>query len=104
MRFYSEDEDGSRPVWMSPEEMADPGSLLQEFCGEYSLSSCRFYLWKMLTASVSAGNHPAEASAGDQLYFFENLMPALEALYLIYRAPAKEVQGDCEGIIDCGSR
>lgn len=75
---------------MSPEEVADPGSVLQEFCEEYSLSNCRFYLWKMLTASVSAGDHPVGASAGAQLYFFENLMPALEALYLIYRAPAEE--------------
>ncbi len=94
MRFYSEDDEGGRPVWMSPEEIADPGSLLQGFCEEYSLGSCRFYLWKMLTASVSAGNHPKEASAGDQLYFFENLMPALEALYLIYKAPIEEKQED----------
>lgn len=92
MRFYSEDDEGGRPVWMSPEEIADPGNLLREFCEEYSLSNCRFYLWKMLTASVSAGNHPPEASAGAQLHFLENLMPALEALYLIYKAPAEDME------------
>ncbi|ODS84057.1 MAG: hypothetical protein ABS46_04605 [Cytophagaceae bacterium SCN 52-12] len=90
MRFYSEDDEGGRPVWMSPEEAVDPCSTLREFCGEYSLSNCRFYLWKMLAASISAGNHPVNASAGDQLYFFESLMPALEALYLLYREPAEE--------------
>ncbi len=92
MRFYSEDDEDGRPVWMSPEEIADPAGLLQGFCAEYPLSNCRFYLWKMLSASISAGNHPPEASAGAQLYFIENLMPALEALYLIYKEPANEMQ------------
>lgn len=84
MRFHSERGHEQRgPVWMSPGEMAEPEVLLERFCDDYTITDCRFYLWQMISASIAAESHHVAAPAGDQLYFFENLMPVVEALYLI---------------------
>jgi len=83
MRFISEDPADVRPLWMSPQEINDPSELIRQFCSLHSIGDCRFFLWQMLSNSVSAKNTDANASAGDQLYFFENLMPFIEAVFLL---------------------
>ncbi|MGN7890329.1 hypothetical protein [Dyadobacter sp. 22481] len=82
MRFISEGAD-LRPLWMSPEEVSDPSKLISHFCKTHSIADCRFLLWQMLSNSISTGTPHIHASAGEQLYFFENLMPFLEAVFLM---------------------
>lgn len=82
MRFISDDHDEQRPVWMSPEERENPLAFLSSFCHDYPIADCRFILWHMLSASLSAPIQNDEPSISDQVCFFENLMPALEALHL----------------------
>lgn len=83
MRFITEDDADVRPLWMSPQEINDPSEFIRQFCRVYSIADCRFFLWQMLSNSVSAKNPDANASAGEQLYFFENLMPFIEAVFLL---------------------
>lgn len=82
MRFVSEGAD-LRPLWMSPEEISDPAELISHFCKTHNIADCRFLLWQMLSNSISTGTLHIHASAGEQLYFFENLMPFLEAVFLM---------------------
>jgi hypothetical protein len=82
MRFISDDHDEQRPVWMSPEERENPLAFVSSFCHDYPIADCRFILWHMLSASLSAPIQNDEPSISDQVCFFENLMPALEALHL----------------------
>ena len=83
MRFISEDDADVRPIWMSPQEINDPSEFIRQFCRMHSIADCRFFLWQMLSNSVSAKNTDANASAGEQVYFFENLMPFIEAVFLL---------------------
>src|SRR6218665_1458889 len=83
MRFISEDPASMLPVWMSPEELNNPSILIKEFCDLNTISDCRFMLWQMLSRSLSADSQHCQASCGEQLYFFENLMPFIEAVYLV---------------------
>jgi len=91
MRFISEDDADVRPLWMSPQEINDPPKFIRQFCSLHSIADCRFFLWQMLSNSVSAKNPDANASAGEQLYFFENLMPFIEAVFLLQHTDAEQV-------------
>ncbi|SEJ16607.1 hypothetical protein SAMN04487995_3569 [Dyadobacter koreensis] len=91
MRFISEDDADVRPLWMSPQEISDPSEFIRQFCRMHSIADCRFFLWQMLSNSVSANNTDADASAGEQLYFFENLMPFIEAVFLLQYTDAEKV-------------
>jgi hypothetical protein len=91
MRFISEDNADARPVWMSPQEINNPSELIRQFCSLHSLTDCRFYLWQMLSNSVSAKTPHINASAGEQLYFFENLVPFIEAVFLLQQAESQEL-------------
>ncbi len=82
MRHTTSNPEFQYPVWMSPEEMAEPGELLREFCRSWDLADCRFYLWQMLSNSISYDHPHIEAMPGDQIYFFENLIAMIEAVYL----------------------
>lgn len=82
MRFISDDIEDQRPVWMSPEEIVDPAKLVSVFCQQFTITDCRFLLWHMLTASLSAENHDSVPGIGEKVYFFENLMPFIEAVFL----------------------
>jgi len=82
MRYITSDPKIQHPVWMSPAEMAEPGELLIEFCRSWELTDCRFYLWQMLSNSILSNNTHVEATHGDQIYFFENLITMIEAVYL----------------------
>ena len=91
MRFISEDDADVRPLWMSPQEINNPSEFISQFCRMHSIADCRFFLWQMLSNSVSAKNTDANASAGEQLYFFENLMPFIEAVFLSQHADAERI-------------
>ena len=91
MRFISEDDADVRPLWMSPQEINDPSEFIRQFCRTNSIVDCRFFLWQMLSNSVSAKNPDVNASAGEQLYFFENLMPFIEAVFLLQHTDAKNI-------------
>jgi hypothetical protein len=93
MRFISEDDTDVCPLWMSPQEISDPSDFIRQFCSLHSIADCRFFLWQMLSNSVSAKNTDANASAGEQLYFFENLMPFIEAVFLWQQAESHEHSG-----------
>ena len=94
MRFISEDPADVRPLWMSPKEINDPPEFIRQFCRMHSIADCRFFLWQMLSNSVSAKNTDANASAGEQLYFFDNLMPFIEAVFLLQHTDAEQVVGE----------
>ena len=81
MRFISEDPASMLSVWMSPEELKNPSLFIKEFCDLNTISDCRFMLWQMLSGSLSTENQRSQASCAEQLYFFENLMPFVEAVY-----------------------
>lgn len=85
MRHTTCNPEFQHPVWMSPEEMAEPGELLREFCRSWDLADCRFYLWQMLSNSISYDHPHIEAMPGHQIYFFENLVAMIEAVYLTNR-------------------
>jgi len=91
MRFISEDDADVRPLWMSPQEINDPSEFIRQFCRMHSIADCRFFLWQMLSNSVSAKNPDVNASAREQLYFFENLMPFIEAVFLLQHTDAKNI-------------
>ncbi|MBE9460592.1 hypothetical protein ACFP1I_21850 [Dyadobacter subterraneus] len=91
MRFISEDDADVRPLWMSPQEINDPSEFIRQFCKTNSIVDCRFFLWQMLSNSISAKNPDVNASAGEQLYFFENLMPFIEAVFLLQHTDAKNI-------------
>ncbi|TKT94049.1 hypothetical protein [Dyadobacter frigoris] len=93
MRFISENTKNFLPVWLAPEEINDPAEFIKQYCGTHSIVYCRFILWQMLSNSVSTENQHIDASPGEQLYFFENLMPLIEAVYLLQRESAKMVEG-----------
>jgi len=90
MRFISEGDADVRPLWMSPQEINDPSEFIRQFCRMHSIADCRFFLWQILSNSVSAKNTDANASAGEQLYFFENLMPFIEAVFLLQHTDAQQ--------------
>lgn len=92
MRFISEDNSENRSIWMSSEEIINPWELVHQFCKIHSLTSCRFFLWQMLSNSVSAEGQHIDASAGEQIYFFENLMPFIEAVFLITRQDVNDIE------------
>ena len=92
MRFASENNKDFHPVWMTPEEINDPAEFINEYCRSNSIVYCRFILWQMLSNSVSMENQHIYASAGEQLYFFENLMPLIEAVYLSQFESTKKVE------------
>ena len=96
MRHTTSNPEFQHPVWMSPEEMAEPGELLREFCRSWDVADCRFYLWQMLSNSISFNNPRIEATHGDQLYFFENLMAMIEAVYLTNQPSATTVDQQIE--------
>jgi HEPN domain-containing protein len=83
MRFTTSSEDHQNPAWISPEEMASPGDFVRNFCESWKLSDCRFYLWQMLSNSVSYEFTHVEASVGGQIFFFENVMAMIESVYLL---------------------
>lgn len=93
MRFISENTKEFHPVWMAPEEINDPAEFIKDYCKSHSIVYCRFILWQMLSNSVSTENQHIDASPGEQLYFFENLMPLIEAVYLLQDESAKKVEG-----------
>lgn len=97
MRFISEDAADGRPLWMSPQEINDPSEFIREFCRTNSIADCRFFLWQMLSNSVSAKNPDVNASAGEQLYFFENLMPFIEAVFLLQQTNEVHIANERSG-------
>ncbi|MCF2446937.1 HEPN domain-containing protein [Dyadobacter sp. CY345] len=83
MRYTTSSEEHQYPVWISPEEMASPADFVRNFCDSWKLSDCRFYLWQMLSNSISYEFTHIEASAGGQIFFFENIMAMIESVYLL---------------------
>lgn len=85
MRYTTSDPKFQDPVWMSPEEVTEPAKLISDFCRSWDLSDCRFYLWQMLSNSIASDSQPIGASSGGQVYFFENIVAMIEAVYLVNR-------------------
>lgn len=103
MRHTTSNPEFQHPIWMSPEEMTEPDELLREFCRSWDLADCRFYLWQMLSNSISYDHPHIEAMPGGQIYFFENLIAMIEAVYLTNRPsvpridkPAEEGEAEME--------
>ncbi len=96
MRHTTCNPEFQHPVWMSPEEMAEPGELVREFCRSWELTDCRFYLWQMLSNSISYDHPHIEAMPGDQIYFFENLIAMIEAVYLTNRPSVARIDKQAE--------
>jgi hypothetical protein len=91
MRFSTSYDEFNRPVWMSPQEQNDPSDVITSFCTSWSLSDCRFYLWQMFSNSVSAPKNHHDPPLAEQVYFIENLMPFIEAIFL-----TTENDGNCK--------
>ncbi|WP_345027540.1 hypothetical protein [Ravibacter arvi] len=70
---------------MSPEEVTEPAKFISDFCRSWDLSDCRFYLWQMLSNSIASDSQLIGASSGSQVYFFENIVTMIEAVYLVNR-------------------
>lgn len=85
MRYTTSDPKFQDPVWMSPEERKKPEEFISDFCRSWCLSDCRFYLWQMLSNSIASDSQPIGASSGSQVYFFENIVAMIEAVYLVNR-------------------
>lgn len=83
MRYMSEDIKDLKPVWISSQETERPEKIFPEFWRNYTIADCRFFLWQMLSASISAEGQHVDASPGEQLYFFENLVVYLEASFVL---------------------
>ena len=83
MRYLSDDSNDQNPVWVSSVEMQSPKTFLKSFLKDYTVADCRFFLWQMLSASISSDNQHADASPGEQICFFENLMPFIECAFLV---------------------
>ncbi|MGX5854429.1 hypothetical protein ACWKW6_12315 [Dyadobacter jiangsuensis] len=83
MRYISENVNDLKPIWMSSPETDRPEKLLSEFWINYTIADCRFFLWQMLSASISTEGQHVDASPGEQIYFFENLVVYLEASFLL---------------------
>lgn len=92
MRHTTCNPEFQHPVWMSREEMAEPGELIREFCRSWDLADCRFYLWQMLSNSISYDHPHIEAMPGGQIYFFENLIAMIEAVYLTNRPSVARIE------------
>ncbi|WP_149244289.1 hypothetical protein [Dyadobacter sp. 32] len=82
MRFTSDDKADMRPVWLSQQEIKDPNLILDGFIKEFTVTDCRFLLWRILVASLSSENQDSIPTIPERIYFFENLMPFIEAIYL----------------------
>lgn len=82
MRYISENVSDLKPIWMSSLETERPEKLLSEFWINYTIADCRFFLWQMLSASISTEGQHVDASPGEQIYFFENLVVYLEASFV----------------------
>lgn len=99
MRFISENPADMRPVWMSQNEIEVPDNLLKQFFQDFSLTDCRFFLWQMLSASVATENKNSQAGNGELIYFFENLTPAIEAMYLVVKTqPPSTLEASGESV------
>lgn len=83
MRYISEDVKDLKPVWISSQETERPEKILPKFWRNYTIADCRFFLWQMLAASISAEGQHLDASPGEQIYFFENLVVYLEASFVL---------------------
>jgi len=83
MRYTTSDPKFQDPIWMSPEEATEPAKFISDFCQSWDLSDCRFYLWQMLSNSIASDSQPNGASSGSQVYFFENVVAMIEAVYLV---------------------
>lgn len=83
MRHLSDDSNDQKPVWLSSVEIQSPKTFLQSSLKDYTVADCRFFLWQMLSASISAHNQHTDASPGEQICFFENLMPFIECAFLV---------------------
>jgi len=98
MRYISEDGKDLKPVWISSQETERPEKILPEFWRNYTIADCRFFLWQMLSASISTEGQHVDASPGEQLYFFENLVVYLEASFMLdqHRSLSKAKTGERE--------
>jgi len=98
MRYISEDVKDLKPVWISSQEIECPEKILPEFWRNYTIADCRFFLWQMLSASISAEGQHVDASPGEQIYFFENLVVYLEASFVLdqHRSLSKAKAGERE--------
>jgi hypothetical protein len=103
MRFISEDVNDLKPVWMSSQETERPEKLLPGFWMHYTIADCRFFLWQMLSASISTDNQDVDAGPGEQISFFENLVVYLEASFILdNRHPSSKTQMDEAGPAEPG--
>jgi len=84
MRFISDDANDLKPAWLSSQETECPEKLLPGFWKLYTIADCRFFLWQMLSASLSSENQDVDASPGEQISFFENLVVYLEAAFILH--------------------
>ncbi|WP_143061677.1 hypothetical protein [Dyadobacter sp. SG02] len=100
MRYISEDGKDLKPVWISSQETESPEKILPEFWRNYTIVDCRFFLWQMLSTSISAEGQHVDASPGEQLYFFENLVVYLEASFVLdqHRSLSKAKAGERDHI------
>lgn len=95
MRFISDDANDLKPAWMSSQETECPEKLLPGFWKHYTIADCRFFLWQMLSASISTENQDVDASPGEQISFFENLVVYLEASFILdNREPLSKAKRD----------
>jgi len=100
MRYISENVNDLKPIWMSSLETERPEKILPEFWRNYTIADCRFFLWQMLSASISTEGQHVDASPGEQLYFFENLVVYLEASFVLgqHRSLSKAEAGERDHI------
>lgn len=91
MRYTTSNSLQNTAVWLSPEEIKDPGKFIGDFCQQWQLSDCRYFLWKMLSGSISISyqDHDVIIPVGRQIHFFENLISMVEAVYMANKQPAQ---------------
>lgn len=105
MRYISEDVKDLKPVWLSSQETERPEKILPEFWRNYTIADCRFFLWQMLSASISTEGQHVDASPEEQIYFFENLVVYLEASFVLdqHQSLSKARADEGEHIEPCKS-
>ncbi len=81
VRYTTSDPKFQDPIWMSPEERKEPKEFISDFCHSWNLSDWRFYLWEMLSNSISSDSLPIGASSGSQV----NILAMIEVVYLVSR-------------------
>lgn len=76
----------NKPLHLTEHQIQDPTTVIREFTWEYSIIEVREMIWELLVDALQNENH----KAGKSIIFYDNVVKALEALYVIF--PSEDIQ------------